>query len=116
MKPQQKPGSITRKEFVYKFMRECGMSYVEACRAFTTMVALFEDGVLCGSRITIGRVGCLNPHWRPPREVRMGFQRVSGNKVIKRTRHFNIGSRISYQLRLYKKFMATHDLGWFSEM
>lgn len=90
-----------------RFMRDIGVSYVQACRIYDTMVAVIEDGVCAGAKIKIGKVGSIHPVRRPPREVSMNFN--STQHII------NLGPRICYKFRLYRQFMATRALNWFNE-
>ena len=103
--------SITRVEFVRRFM-QAGFSYVQAGKAYDTMCEIFEDSIVSGDRINVGRVCSLSPTWLEPREVSMGFQRTSEG-VVNKKRVYCLGRRIRYRVNLYKEFMKKHTLNWF---
>jgi hypothetical protein len=103
---------ITRATFVRKYMEYCGMSYVEACRAYDCMVNTFQNAVLRGVRVNIGRVGAVQPVWVQPREVRMGFRRQKGGIVKVHSRYF-LDGRYRYKFRLFRQFIRNNELQWF---
>lgn len=107
--------TVTRREFVSRFMRQCGMTYSEACRAYRCMVSIFEDGVVSGSRICVGHVGALKPVWKKPREVTMPFKVVRGRKLEKTRRVYALGGRYSFKFVLYANFIQTRSLRWFAD-
>lgn len=108
-----KTSSINRREFVARFMRECGVSYVQACRIFDTMVSVIEDGVCAGAKIGFGRVGAITPVRRPPRTVVQNCRVTKGRKVQRKQHVYELGPRIVYKLKIYRQFMQTHNLNWF---
>jgi nucleoid DNA-binding protein len=108
-----KINSIKRADFIKQLMSRCGLTYVQSCQAYDCLVSSFEDAVLSGSRVSIGRVGALVPVWRPPRTVKMGFRRSKKNQIDMEKREFRIGSRIQYKFNLHRAFMAKHQLRWF---
>jgi nucleoid DNA-binding protein len=97
-------------------MRDCGVSYVQACRIFDTMVSVVEDGVCAGAKIKLGKVGMIHPVRRPAREVSMNFKIGKGREVLKAQHVINLGPRICYKFRLFRQFMATRSLNWFNEL
>jgi hypothetical protein len=108
---------ITRREFVQHFMRECGLSYAQAGTVYEAMCRVFEDGIVSGSKISIGRVGCLAPVWLPSREIHMHFKVGKGRKIDRNVhRTYNMDGRFTFKFRLYQQFMARHQLKWFQEM
>lgn len=90
-----------------------GLKYDQAVVAYDAMCNVFEDAIVSGSRVNIGRVGCLDPEVMEPRTVNMGFSRKGGN-VEKVSRQYFIGRRLRYRFKIFKKFMETHELGWFN--
>jgi hypothetical protein len=107
---------VTRRDFVLRFMRECGVSYAKACRIYEAMCHCFEDGIVGGSKVRVGRVGALVPVWQPGRDVHMHFRVLKGRKVergIHRT--YNMDGRFVFKFRLYEQFIQTHHLKWFRD-
>lgn len=103
--------TVKRSDFVYKFMRDCGLTYAQACRAYDSMVGVVEDGITNGFKIGFGKVGALVPHRRPPRAVSMNCEKSpAGTRRV-----IELGPRIVYRFTLYKKFVETHPLKWFNE-
>jgi hypothetical protein len=97
-------------------MKEGGLTYSNACRVYEVMCGVFSDGIVTGNRVTIGRVGALMPVWRPPREIRMHFRVKKGKKVetgVHRTYHMD--GRFEFRFRLYKKFIDSTQLTWFTD-
>lgn len=107
--------AVTRAEFIRRYMDDCGFSYVQACRAYETTIAVMEDAIVTASKINLGRLGALVPQWFEPRAVNMGFERTADNSVQPKQRTFFLGKRIRYKFHLYKKFQKTHQLRWFSD-
>jgi nucleoid DNA-binding protein len=110
-----KAATVNRRAFIARFMREGGLTYVQARRVYDTMVAVIEDGVCAGAKIKIGKVGSIYPVRRHARAVSMNFRMGQGRKVTAARHVFNIGPRICYQFRLFHRFMETHSLTWFNE-
>lgn len=94
-------------------MQEAGLTYVEACRAYEAMIAAFEDAVVTGNRVSLGRVGALMPKWHPPRTVVMGCRRLKGGGVVAQRREYNLGQRLKYRFNLHRTFVNRHQLRWF---
>jgi len=105
-----------RRAFVNRFMREGGLTYSKACRMYEVMCLTFEDAIITGSKITVGRVGAIVPYWRPPRDVQMHFRKQGRNieKGVHRT--FFMDGRFDFKFRLYRRFMETRQLKWLIDM
>ena len=115
MKPEK--STYDRRAFVNRFMKEGGLTYSDACRIYEVMCGVFNDGIVTGNRVTIGRVGALVPVWRPPRDIKMHFRVRKGRKVEKGIhRQYFMDGRYEYRFRLYKKFIETSQLRWFVEV
>jgi nucleoid DNA-binding protein len=110
-----KPATVNRREFISRFMRDCGMSYVQACQVFDTMVSVVEDGVCSGAKIRIGKVGAIVPKRLPPRSVSQNVEMGAGRTPIKTQKIIHLGPRLRYSFKLYRQFMETHSLKWFEE-
>lgn len=108
--------TVDRRNFVKRFMDECGVTYEVACRIYATMVSTFEDGVADGSKVTIGRLGALIPTWQDGREVTMHFRRVSGKGCIKARRTYNLDPRIRFRFKIYREWLRTRRLNWYVSM
>ena len=104
--------SVNRRTFVQKFM-DRGLTYAQACQIYEAMVGVFEDAVVAGTKINIGRVLSLAPVVLEPRVVSMGFKRKK-NAVEKTTKTFYLGRRLKYKVNIYREFVNTHSLNWFS--
>ena len=104
----QKP-AITRRHFIRKFM-QAGVTYDQACRVFSQMVGLMEDAVVNGDKVKFGKVGCLFPVRKPPRDVVMGFVRGPGNSMTHSKRVFHLDERTSYRFNFYREFIRKHQL------
>ncbi len=96
--------TVTRHEFIRKLMHQAGLTYDQACRAYMSVMSLIEDGLVNGDKIAFGRVGCLAPVLKPPRQVVMGFARTKGNQIIKTKRIFQLDERIDYKFNFYREF------------
>lgn len=107
--------NISRREFVARFMRQCGMNYSQACQAYKCMCAIFADGVVSGSKIRLGQVGALIPVWRKPKEVVMTFKVVKGRRIVRSHRTYAMGGRYTFKFVLYDTFVNTHSLRWFAD-
>jgi hypothetical protein len=105
--------SVVRRDFIRRWMQECGVTYDAACGLYRVMTATFEDGVANGQRITIGRLGALVPRWQEPRQVVMGFRRVPERGIIRQRQTYNLDSRIKYSFRIYREWMKTSHLNWY---
>lgn len=104
--------TIGRKEFIRKWMQECGVTYDAACQIYRTMVSTFEDGVANGQKVTIGELGALVPHWQESRTAVMGFRRVPGG-VVKQKQEYILDPRIRYKFKIYKKWINRSHLNWY---
>lgn len=104
--------TIGRKEFVRKWMNECGITYDAACQIYRSMVSTFEDGVANGHKITIGRLGALVPHWQGSRTAVMGFRRVQGG-VLKQKQEYMLDPRIRYKFKIYREWKNKSRLNWY---
>jgi hypothetical protein len=108
--------TIDRRAFVTRFMSESGLSYADACRVYETMCRTFEDGIVTGSKIRIGKVGAIVPVWKPGREINMHFKRGKGQVIetgVHRT--YYIDGRYTFKFNLYDRFVQTHQLKWFMD-
>jgi hypothetical protein len=105
-----------RRDFVIRFMRECGVTYAQACQIYETMCRCVEDGVVSGSKIRLGRVGVIVPVWRQGRDIHMHFK-VEKGRTVKRGIHrtYNMDGRFVFKFELYQKFIETHQLKWFRD-
>lgn len=111
-----KAETVTRRVFVSRFMSDCGVSYAQACKIYDSMCRTFEDGVVAGSKIAIGRVGAINPVWQPPRTYHMHFERKPGRKVAKGIhRTYSMDGRYTFKFNLYRRFSQTRQLKWLAE-
>jgi hypothetical protein len=95
---------------IRKLMLDADLSYEHACRAYLCLVSILEDGVVNGEKIGLGRIGCLVPVRRQPRDVVMGFERKPDGSVNHIKRVFHIDERTEYKFRLYGKFVQKHHL------
>jgi nucleoid DNA-binding protein len=107
--------TVTRREFVTRFMRDVGVTYEQACRIYECMCNVIEDGIVSGSKVRVGRVGALTPVWRRPREVQMHFAVRKGKRVVPAKKTFVMDGRYVYKFKLYRQFVDTHALRWFAE-
>lgn len=105
-----KKPSIGRRDFIRKLMLDAGLSYEQACSAYSCLVGIVEDGVISGEKIGLGRIGCLVPVRKQPRDVVMGFERLANGQVVRTKRIFHIDERTEYKFRLYGKFVRKHHL------
>jgi nucleoid DNA-binding protein len=105
----RKKPSVGRKEFIRRFMLDVGLTYEQACRAYTCAMSIIEDGVVAGEKIGLGRIGCLNPIRKPPRDIVMGFMRVGG-RMVRTKRVFHVDERVEFKFRLYEEFVRKHHL------
>lgn len=98
-------------------MRESGLSYAQASRVYETMCRQFEDAIVSGSKIRIGRIGAIVPVWKPGREINMHFKRGPDGSVhtgIHRT--YYVDGRYTFKFNLYERFVQTHRLRWFVDL
>lgn len=107
---------IDRRQFIQQLMRQCGFTFAEATKAFDCMCRVFENSVVSGSRINIGRVGALVPVWKPGRDILMHFSVGKGRKIkTGTTRTYHKDGHYEFKFRLYDKFIQTRNLQWFLE-
>jgi hypothetical protein len=104
--------SVNRRDFVRRFMQDCGVTYDVAVLIYRAMVSTFEEGVSNGQKVTIGRLGALVPNWQAARAVTMGFRRTP--KGVVRQRQTDIlDSRLRYRFKIYREWMNTRHLNWY---
>jgi len=107
-------GVITRREFVVRYMNDYGCTYAQACRIYSVMINVIEEGIIAGNKILFGNIGAVVPVWRPSRDVHMHFRRGKGGKIergVRRTYHMD--GRFGYKLKLYQRFLSSHRMKWF---
>jgi hypothetical protein len=105
---------IDRRAFIERFMRECGLTYAQACSAYDCLCRCVADGIVYGSKISLGRVGAIKPVWQPARDVNMHFTKVKGGKVVRGVhRTYNLDGRYKFTFKLYRRFIDTPRLRWF---
>lgn len=108
--------TITRRDFVTRLMRDTGMTFVEASRAYECMCRIIADGVVSGARISVGSVGAITPVWRKPREITKHFDRTKGNRIVPSRRTYVLDGRYVYKFRIFGRFMETHSLNWYEDL
>jgi hypothetical protein len=108
--------TFDRRTFIDRYMKEGGLTYSQACRLHTVTCNVFEEAIITGSKVTIGRVGAIVPCWRSPREIQMHFRRT-GQKVEKGVhRTFFMDGRYEFKFRLYRRFLESRNLKWMVDM
>jgi hypothetical protein len=113
----KKPETYERRAFIAHFMKEGGLTYSQSCRMYAIMCSVFEEAIITGSKVTIGRVGAIVPCWRPPRDIQMHFRLKRGRKVEKGVhRTFFMDGRFDFKFKLYRRFMETRQLKWLLDM
>ena len=108
--------TVTRREFVSRFMQDAGMTYHQACRAYTCLCRTIEDAVVCGLKVSVGQVGAIVPVWRKPREVKKHFDRGPGGTITKTRKTYILDGRYTYKFVVYKRFRETHQLRWQADL
>lgn len=103
--------SVKRVDFIRR-LQEAGFDYVEATRAWETIIGLMEDAVVQGGRINLDKLGAIVPQKKPPRTINMGFERKNGSVRTGINKQYAIGRRVKYCFRLYRSFTRTHNLDW----
>lgn len=105
-----------RRVFVLKFMKEGGLTYTQACHLYDVMCGVFEEAIVTGSKVTIGRIGAIIPCWKPARDYQMHFKRHG--KVVETGVHrtFFMDGRYDFKFKLYRRFMQTRQLKWLVDM
>ena len=99
---------MSRSRFEDEFVR-AGFSYEEARRAYAVLLSVFENSIISGDKVTLGRIGALVPTKRPPRIVKMGFKRTKEG-VEKVGREFLYGETIRWKFRIYRRFAKKHQV------
>lgn len=100
--------SIPRADFVRRFVT-AGFSYNDAQRAYQVVVQTFEDAILTNSRLAIGSVGALVPSKRPPRVIKMGFERTK-HGCRRRLREFSYGETVRWKFKVFRKFAKQYSV------
>ena len=101
---QRKP--LCRKDFLTAYVR-AGLTYAQARSAYAASMRLIEGAVLSRTKVNFGNVCSIVPIERPPREVHKNFKK--GEKEI-----FYLGRRVEFRVSIYKKFIETRQLEWFT--
>ena len=105
-----------RRCFVKRFMQEGGLSYTQACHLYEIMCHLFEEAIITGNRITIGRVVAISPQWVPPRDIQMHFEK-RGAKVQKGVHHtYFMDGHYIFKFKLYSQFKKNRQMKWMIDM
>jgi hypothetical protein len=119
MTPAVERPTVDRRAFIARFIRDNGLNYSEATRLYETMCRIFEDAIVAGSKVRIGRMGAIVPVWRPGRDIHMHFKVVKGAKGGGRRiqtgvhRTFYMDGRYDFKFVLYRRFIQTRQLKWF---
>lgn len=106
-----KPEVVGRALFVRRLMKD-GFKYVDACRAYESLMSTLAYAVTNGAYISLGNVGSLTPVVIPPRPIRMGFVKVKGGGCEKQSREYFLDARVKYKFKIHKAFMQKHQLHW----
>lgn len=99
-----KRSSIVRQDFLHKFVETGGIRYEDAAKVYEGMVSLFEDAIVTGQKISVGRVLSIKPVKRKARPVNMGFR---GTKKT-----IYLSDRLSFKVSIFREFMRSHELNW----
>lgn len=110
-----KAATVTRRVFVTRFMSDCGVSFAQASKIYESMCRTFEEGVVAGGKIGIGRVGAITPVWQPPRTYHMHFERKPGKVTRGIYRTYSMDGRFTFKFSLYRRFSQTRQLKWLAE-
>ena len=105
--------TVSRREFIRRWMQECGVTYDVACQLYRTMVSTFEEGIAGGNKVTIGRLGALIPQWQDARQMVMGFRRTSNKGIVRQKQVYTLDPRIRYRFKIYREWMSTRHLAWY---
>ena len=100
--------TIPRAEFVRRFVA-AGFEYADARKAYRVVVQTFEDAVLTNSKLSIGRIGALVPVRRPPRVIKMGFERTKEG-CRRRQREFSYGEMVRWKFKVFRRFATQHGV------
>jgi len=106
----RKPEVVGRAIFVRRLMKD-GFKYVDACRAYESLMSTLAYAVTNGAYVSFGNVGSLTPVVIPPRPIKMGCVRVKGG-WIKQSREYFLDTRIKYKFKIFKAFLQKHQLNW----
>jgi hypothetical protein len=109
----EKKPVVGRRDFIKRLMQG-GLTYDKAVSAYTLMLSTIADGVVSGQAIYLGDIGSIVPTVCQPRKVNLGCRRQKGGKVVKIKQEFFLDTRLRYKFRLFKNFLATHQLAWHS--
>ena len=101
--------TVKRIDFVRKFM-QANLTYEQACNIYACLIGVLEDAVVNGDKVKFGKIGCLFPVRKPPRDVVMGFVRVTGGKIVHSKRVFHLDERTGYRFNFYSGFVRKHQL------
>lgn len=102
---------VTRVQFIERLVGR-GLGYPEACTAYDALISVFEDAIIQGNKINVGKVGSIVPVRLDPKVVHMGFKNEGG--TIKRVkREYILGHRIRFKFNLHRAFVKKHALNWF---
>jgi len=107
-----KEAPVTRADFIDRFTRDGGLTYVQAATIYDCMLHVFEDGISSGSKITVGEIFSLVPVWREPRTVHMGFSKEKDGSIKRSKKVYCIGRRLRYKMNLFNSFMQNKDIKW----
>ncbi len=111
-----KTSAINRADFIRRLVDE-GFTVSEATKAYNCMIRTFDDAIVAGARINLGRIGALKPQMQEPRTVHMGFVRKKDEKnsveVRKSKRVYELGRRLRYKFILFPEFLNKRQLNWF---
>ena len=97
-------------------MKEGGLTYSQSGRLYEIMCSTFEEAIVTGTKVTVGRVGAIVPRWRPPRDVAMHFRKRGKTIETGIHRTFYMDGRYDFKFKLYRRFMQTRQLKWLSDM
>jgi hypothetical protein len=112
MSAEKKP-VVGRRDFIRNLMKT-GFHYDQSVRAYESMLSTIANGVVGGQSVYLGNVGAVVPVVCPPRHVNMGCMKKKGGEIVKLKREFFLDTRLKYKFRLFKKFLAEHQLDWHS--
>ena len=113
--PRSKHSVVGRQQLLQRLVKDCGLSYTEAAKIYSTFVAVIGDAVVAGSKISIGKVLSLTPSIRDPRTVNMNFLKTPGGEIRHVKRTYVLGRRLKYSVNLHREFLNSRHLSWFSQ-
>lgn len=106
---------VNRRDFVSRIMRQCGLSYVRASQVFNCLCDVVGDAVIHGNAVRLGRVGLLKPVRHSPKTVHKGFIMGPKREIIKNRHVYFMDSRLSWRLKVYRTFIDSHSLHWYTD-